>query len=85
MRLYSMVRILIFLTLLLPCLHVSASNFPRPKALEPAVEFCRANYELMQAGELELIEVQKFVWGRHVANKHKHEAPFVVNVRDILK
>jgi membrane-bound lytic murein transglycosylase D len=39
MRLYSMVRVLIFLTLLLPCLHVSASNFPRPKALEPAVEF----------------------------------------------
>jgi NAD+ synthase len=53
--------------------------------MEPAVEFCRTNYDLMKAGKLDLPEITKFVWGRHVANKHKHEAPFVVNVRDILK
>ena len=55
--------------------------------MEPAVEFCRRNYStLLSFGIGELApEVTKFVWGRHVANKHKHEAPFVVNVRNILE
>jgi membrane-bound lytic murein transglycosylase D len=34
-----MIRAILFLALLLPCLNVSASNFPRPVALEPAVQF----------------------------------------------
>jgi membrane-bound lytic murein transglycosylase D len=34
-----MIRAFLFLALLLPCLTVSASNFPRPTALEPAVQF----------------------------------------------
>ncbi len=34
-----MTRAIIFLALLLSCLNVSASNFPRPTALEPAVQF----------------------------------------------
>ncbi len=34
-----MIRALLFLALLIPCLNVSASNFPRPVALEPAVQF----------------------------------------------
>ncbi len=34
-----MVRTIFFLALLLPCLHVSASSFPKPVALEPAVDF----------------------------------------------
>src|SRR5262249_19542623 len=38
-RLPSMIRALVFLALLIPCLNVSASNFPRPAALEPAVQF----------------------------------------------
>jgi membrane-bound lytic murein transglycosylase D len=34
-----MIRAILFLALLLSCLNVSASNFPRPVALEPAVQF----------------------------------------------
>lgn len=34
-----MFRVILFLALLLPCLNASASNFPRPAALEPAVQF----------------------------------------------
>lgn len=34
-----MIRASLFLALLLSCLNVSASNFPRPTALEPAVQF----------------------------------------------
>jgi membrane-bound lytic murein transglycosylase D len=34
-----MIRAILFLALLLPCLNVSASDFPRPAALEPAVQF----------------------------------------------
>jgi len=34
-----MIRAFLFLALLLPCLNVSASKFPRPVALEPAVQF----------------------------------------------
>jgi membrane-bound lytic murein transglycosylase D len=34
-----MIRAILFLALLLPCLNVSASNFPRPVVLEPAVQF----------------------------------------------
>jgi len=34
-----MLRVLLILALLLPCLNASASNFPRPVALEPAVQF----------------------------------------------
>lgn len=34
-----MVRAIFFLALLLPCLSLHASNFPRPTALEPAVQF----------------------------------------------
>jgi len=34
-----MIRAILFLALLLPCLNVSASNFPRPVALEPAIQF----------------------------------------------
>ena len=38
-RLPRMIRAILFLALLLPCLNVSASNFPRPAELEPAVQF----------------------------------------------
>jgi membrane-bound lytic murein transglycosylase D len=34
-----MIRAILLLALLLPCLNVSASNFPRPTALEPAIQF----------------------------------------------
>jgi membrane-bound lytic murein transglycosylase D len=39
MGLYGMVRTFLFFALLLPCLHVSAANFPKPEALQPAVDF----------------------------------------------
>ena len=34
-----MIRAILLLALLLPYLNASASNFPRPASLEPAVEF----------------------------------------------
>jgi membrane-bound lytic murein transglycosylase D len=34
-----MFRVIFLLALLLPCVNVSASNFPRPAALEPAIQF----------------------------------------------
>jgi NAD+ synthase len=52
--------------------------------MEYSIEFCLANYDIMQDGKIELPEITKFVWGRHIANKHKHEAPDVINVRNIL-
>jgi peptidoglycan lytic transglycosylase D len=35
----GMVRAILLLVLLLPCLNLHASNFPRPRPLEPAVQF----------------------------------------------
>ena len=55
--------------------------------MEESVDFCRKNYTSLQESGISdnVPEVTKFVWTRHVANKHKHEAPFVVNVRNILE
>lgn len=49
--------------------------------MEPAVQFCIENYNIMDAlirsNNEQLTEFIRFVWKRHVANKHKHEAPKV--------
>jgi NAD+ synthase len=52
--------------------------------MQPAVEFCRANYDLMDQISLRKTPLIKFVWNRHIANKHKHEAPPVISLRDLL-
>lgn len=44
--------------------------------MEPAIRFCLANYDSIRIEQLD--EVTSFVWRRHLANKHKHEAAVVV-------
>jgi len=47
--------------------------------MEPAIRFCLDNYDNMAGQELD--EVTRFVWNRHLAHKHKHEAPAVIRLR----
>ncbi len=49
-------------------------------AMEPAIRHILMNYHALD--ESTLTDVQRFVWKRHVNNKHKHEAPFVITLRD---
>jgi NAD+ synthase len=49
-------------------------------AMEPAVRFILKNYSTID--ESSLSDMQRFVWKRHLANKHKHEAPYVVTLRN---
>ena len=48
--------------------------------MEPAIRYILKNYNSID--ESSLTDIQRFVWQRHAANKHKHEAPFVVRLRD---
>ncbi len=48
--------------------------------MEPAIRFIMENYNSIE--ESTLSEIEMFVWRRHYANKHKHEAPPVVVLRD---
>lgn len=48
--------------------------------MEPAIRHILLNYNTID--ESSLSEIQRFVWKRHVNNKHKHEAPYVVTLRD---
>lgn len=52
--------------------------------MQSAVQFCIDNYNIMDAlilseGE-QITELIKFVWNRHIVNKHKHEAPKVAQL-----
>ncbi len=51
-------------------------------AMEPVIKFCMTHYdELIISGmSATLPDIYTFVWNRHVANKHKHEAQYVVNI-----
>ncbi len=54
--------------------------------MQNGIIYCRKYYDEMdekikQGG---VDEVTKFVWTRHLANKHKHEAPPVLALRDML-
>jgi len=49
--------------------------------MEPAIRHILLNYDTID--ESSLSEIQRFVWLRHKANKHKHEAPYVVSLRDV--
>lgn len=48
--------------------------------MEPAIRHILMNYHAID--ESAFSEIQRFVWKRHLNNKHKHEAPFVINLRD---
>ena len=54
--------------------------------MEPAVAFCIKNYDIMEAhimsNSVQLTPLIRFVWDRHIANKHKHEGPAVVELGD---
>ncbi len=49
-------------------------------AMEPAIRFILQSEGRFQ--ESSLTDIQRFVWHRHLTNKHKHEAPYVVTLRD---
>jgi NAD+ synthase len=49
--------------------------------MEPGIRFCMENYREMAAKEKDSITA--FIWQRHLANKHKHEAPPVISLRDL--
>lgn len=48
--------------------------------MEPAIRHIMEN--VGHINESELTDIQRFVWKRHLTNKHKHEAPYVVTIRD---
>lgn len=48
--------------------------------MEPAIRHLLANYG--NVNESELSGITRFVWEKHLANKHKHEAPPVIKLRD---
>ncbi len=49
-------------------------------SMEPAIRFIMENYETIE--ESTLSDIELFVWRRHITNKHKHEAPPVITLRD---
>ncbi len=49
-------------------------------AMEPAIRFIMENYSKIE--ESTLSEIELFVWRRHITNKHKHEAPPIITLRD---
>lgn len=50
--------------------------------MEPAIRKIMSTYDSID--ESTLSDIERFVWQRHLANKHKHEAPYVVSLRDEL-
>ncbi len=48
--------------------------------MEPAIRFIMKNYTIIE--ESTLSDIELFVWRRHITNKHKHEAPPIIVLRD---
>lgn len=48
--------------------------------MEPAIRFILQNYD--NISDVTLSGIEMFVWSRHLTNKHKHEAPPFVVLRD---
>lgn len=48
--------------------------------MEPAIRFILQNYHKIE--DVTLSGIEMFVWNRHLANKHKHEEPPVIILRD---
>lgn len=51
--------------------------------MEKGIRFCVENYDSMS--EQDLDEITTFVWQRHKAHKHKHEAPPVIKLRSFCE
>jgi len=51
--------------------------------MEPHIRFMKTNYSMMNDIKLEEGSIADFVWKRHLANKHKHEAPKVISLSDL--
>jgi NAD+ synthase len=51
--------------------------------MEAGVRLCLEHYDNMS--KLTMDEVTDFVWKRHLAHKHKHEASFVIKLRQLCK
>lgn len=51
--------------------------------MEKGVRFCIENHDSMP--EQGLDEITDFVWRRHLAHKHKHEPPTVINLRSFCE
>ncbi len=47
--------------------------------MEPDIEFCLANYNLM--GSIVKIPIMEYVWQRHITHRHKHAAPRVIKLK----
>lgn len=47
--------------------------------MEKGIRFCQEHYDNMANEEMD--EVTRFVWNRHLTQKHKHEAPVVIQTR----
>jgi len=52
--------------------------------MESAIRYCLQNYGEMYKKQID-DPIIKFVWERHKAHKHKHEAPPVIKVRHLCK
>jgi len=52
-------------------------------AMEDAIRFCLTNYKQMENQKTD--RITQFVWNRHKTEKHKHEAPPVINVRSFCE
>ncbi len=51
--------------------------------MEAGVRLCLKHYDDM--ADLTMNEITEFVWKRHLAHKHKHEAPFVIKLRQLCE
>lgn len=51
--------------------------------MEKGIRICLKNYDEMEAMKKD--EITTFVWNRHRAHKHKHEAPPVIKARHICE
>ena len=49
--------------------------------MEKSIRFCLKNYNSMSQQTLNTIT--SFVWNRHLTQKHKHEAPPVIELRHL--
>ncbi|NQT93281.1 MAG: NAD(+) synthase [Lentisphaerae bacterium] len=52
-------------------------------AMEPGIRHCLEHGE--DTGNADLDDVTRFVWERHLAHRHKHQAPPVIPLRDLCK
>jgi NAD+ synthase len=54
-------------------------------AMEAGIRYCLQHEAEMGAAEDGVDDITRFVWKRHQAHRHKHEAPPVITVRDLCR